>query len=276
MGKGMTVLLGIGLLLGALVLLALLAFLWPGKGIDANGEEFTTTEVKVFGSYPLVVFEISLEVRLILIVAVAGALGSYVHAARSFGDYAGNRQLRKSWLWFYLLRSPIGMGLALVFYFVTRGGLISANAEAKALSPFGFAAVAGLIGLFHDQAIAKLKEVAENFLRTDPKNDRNRERLDSLDLAGSNPLPRIREIQPPSLRVNAATRTIRILGSGFVEASVVKVNDDQRQATRVSAQELSLDLSEADVRTAGTLRIVVVNPGPGGGKGTAELPVRPE
>jgi hypothetical protein len=36
------------------------------------------------------------EVRLLVLVAVAGALGSYIHLATSFADYLGNRQFVSS------------------------------------------------------------------------------------------------------------------------------------------------------------------------------------
>ena len=54
--------------------------------------------------------------RLILIVLVTGALGSYVHSATSFVSYVGNRRLVFSWAWWYLLRPFMGMALALIFY----------------------------------------------------------------------------------------------------------------------------------------------------------------
>src|SRR4051812_50180972 len=38
-----------------------------------------------------------LDVRLLLIAAVSGALGAYVHLATSFADYAGNERLTSSW-----------------------------------------------------------------------------------------------------------------------------------------------------------------------------------
>ena len=52
----------------------------------------------------------------------AGALGSLVHCLTSFADFVGNRNLRQSWVWFLILRTPIGFALALLFYPVLRGG----------------------------------------------------------------------------------------------------------------------------------------------------------
>jgi hypothetical protein len=54
-------------------------------------------------------------------------------------------------------------------YFAARGGLVSGNAGATDLSPFGIGALAGLAGMFSKQATDKLREVFENlFKTTDP------------------------------------------------------------------------------------------------------------
>ncbi|MFB0537882.1 MAG: hypothetical protein ACETWR_23190 [Anaerolineae bacterium] len=109
-------------------------------------------------------FSISDEVRLLLIVALSGALGSLVHALRSLSWYIGNRDLVRSWLARYILLPFVGSTLGLLFYFVIRAGFFSPEATVQQTSPFGFAALAGLVGLFSEQAVLKLKEVAEILL----------------------------------------------------------------------------------------------------------------
>jgi hypothetical protein len=110
-------------------------------------------------------FQPTLEVRLLLLVLLAGAIGSYIHASSSFVDYLGNRTLISSWVWWYLLRPFIGMMLALLFYFVFRGGFITAGVNqggegaASFINPFGIAALAGLVGMFSKVATDKLNEV---------------------------------------------------------------------------------------------------------------------
>ncbi|MBQ0959031.1 hypothetical protein KAK06_08665 [Ideonella sp. 4Y11] len=107
------------------------------------------------------------DARLILIVMCAGALGSFVHASTSFASYVGNKRLVLSWAWWYALRPFIGMALALIFYFVVRGGLLSTNAAASEMSVYGVAAVAGLVGMFSKQATDKLRELFDNLFRTE-------------------------------------------------------------------------------------------------------------
>ena len=104
------------------------------------------------------------EHRLLLIVAVAGALGSLIHALRSLTKYVGVQKLEHNWLPMYILLPFVGSTLAVLFYLVIRGGFFSTGATVQATSPFGFAALAGLVGLFTEQAVLKLKEVATTLL----------------------------------------------------------------------------------------------------------------
>ena len=103
---------------------------------------------------------ISLEVRLILLVLFTGALSASIYGIKSFADYAGEETLTASWCWLYFARPIMGSGLAFIFYLVIRAGfLASTNADVKAINPFGFVAVAALVGMFSDKAILKLGDV---------------------------------------------------------------------------------------------------------------------
>jgi hypothetical protein len=116
-----------------------------------------TREVHAFGR----TFLVYDEVRLLSIVILAGALGSLIHALRSVYWYVGIRNLVSSWLAKYILMPFGGSALAVVFYFVIRGGFFSPQAGVPQTSPFGFAALSAVIGLFSEQAVLKLKQVAE-------------------------------------------------------------------------------------------------------------------
>lgn len=114
-------------------------------------------------------FSISEETRLLFIVAMAGALGSLVHALRSFYWYVGNRELMWSWFTMYILLPFVGATIGLVFYLVIRGGFFSPQATVQQTSPFGFAALSAIVGLFSEQAVLKLKQVAETMLTEAPE-----------------------------------------------------------------------------------------------------------
>ncbi len=145
------------------IILALLVFaLWPvsaGPGNQSWEQGVSLFGVNLFSPLPD-------EIRLLLLVGVVGALGSYVHGATSFVSYVGNRRLVASWMWWYLLKPFKGMTLALILYFVIRGGLLSSGTPSTDVSVYGVAAVAGLAGMFSKQATDKLHELFNNLFRT--------------------------------------------------------------------------------------------------------------
>jgi hypothetical protein len=152
------------LILAAVFLLYGVVQFWPLPA-PATGAAPTSSAV----AFLFWTLSISDEVRLLFIVAMAGALGSLVHALRSLYWYVGNRELVFSWLAMYILLPFVGASLALVFYFVIRGGFFSPEATIEQTSPFGFAGLGGLIGMFTEQAVLKLKEVAETLLAKPPE-----------------------------------------------------------------------------------------------------------
>jgi hypothetical protein len=137
-----TVLIAAYLILVVLALLFVLIYFWPNGRTDV---------------YPPRTLS---EFDLLWIVALAGALGSTVHALRSFYTYVGHGKLVWRWVAMYVLLPFGGATLGLVFYLVIRGGFFAPGAQAKEASPYGFAALAALVGLFSEQAILKLKDVA--------------------------------------------------------------------------------------------------------------------
>lgn len=129
-------------------------------------------------------FPLAPDVRLLLLVLLAGALGAYVHAAQSYTSYIGNRKFMKQWTWWYLLRIPVGAALALFVYFTARGGLLTGTtppSKTDDLNIFGIMALAVLSGLFSKQAIDKLAEVFSNLF----KSDQDAQREDKMDRQGA-------------------------------------------------------------------------------------------
>ncbi len=166
------------LILFSIILLFGLVQLWPPQAPPQAspqtppqtqaGESVSTNSAVHFY---FLTFNNSEEIRMILIVVLAGALGALVHALRSFYWYVGHRMMVRSWLAMFILLPFVGTTLGLLFYFVIRGGFFSAQATSEVTSPFGFAALAGLVGLFSEQAVLKLKQVAETMLAKAPKGE---------------------------------------------------------------------------------------------------------
>jgi hypothetical protein len=109
----------------------------------ATGQAAVEPAVQVFGA----TVNLSREGRLFVIVLLAGALGAMVHTLRSLYWYVGNRNLRYSWLLMYATLPITGAALALIAYVVLRGGLTTTFASSQDISPFGMAAVAGLVAM---------------------------------------------------------------------------------------------------------------------------------
>jgi hypothetical protein len=151
-------------LLAILDLYSLWAF-WPTAVQGQNGSGTLASSQQIY--YFSWALTVPTELLFFLIVAIAGILGALIHTARSLTWYIGNRDLRWSWLAFNLMLPVVGALAATVFYLVLRAGLFSPSTAAQA-SPFGFAAVAVLVGLFSEQALEKLKQVSSNFFAERP------------------------------------------------------------------------------------------------------------
>jgi hypothetical protein len=141
------------LLLGALFALVHLWIFWPTSlettgGGASPGEQPAEKVVEYLG---IAGFELSTEVLFFIVVSLAGALGGLIHATRSLAIYAGARTVRWSWIAYYLFLPLIGALGGTLFYVVLRVGLFSPSTEVDQASPFGFAAVAALLGLFFSE-----------------------------------------------------------------------------------------------------------------------------
>ena len=101
----------------------------------------------------------------LMIVVLSGALGSYAHLSITFSYFVGQGKLERTWAWWYFQRPFIGITLAVILYFVLRGGLLAGAREPTAtdvLSPYGVGAVAGLAGLFSKLVTDKLRQLFRN------------------------------------------------------------------------------------------------------------------
>jgi hypothetical protein len=196
--RGWIFLFGFYLIVLNLVLLYLLIRIWPGKPSD--GLIHVTIIHKYFER------DLDLETVYLSLVALVGALGAFIHLATSFTEFLGNRTFIASWKWWYALRPFIGSALALMVYFAARGGLIAGNGNAKDLSPYGIAALAGLAGMFSKQATDKLREVFENLFKTthpSTRFDSGKDATDPVtgkpagDPAGDKPAPDVVVVKSP-------------------------------------------------------------------------------
>lgn len=193
---------------------------------------------------------ITREVQLLLLVIFAGALGSYVHAIKSLGDFIGNRTLTASWFWWYVTRPFLGMAMALVFYAVLRGGFLAGSpADAKVVNPFGVLAIGALVGMFADKAAQKLGEVFDVVFKAgDPRGGK----LDA---------PVIDRLEPGTVPAGETKPiAIKIIGDRLGKVSTVRVNADDRKPENISEKEVTFILKPEDMKASGKIKISAVNP----------------
>jgi hypothetical protein len=81
----------------------------------------------------------------------------------------------------------------------------------------------------------------------------------------SNPVPTITGLNPSSLAAGATPQTLTINGTGFSTSSTVTFRGIAHAPAYVSATQLTISLTAADLATAGSYAVVVTNPAPGGG-----------
>jgi hypothetical protein len=80
-----------------------------------------------------------------------------------------------------------------------------------------------------------------------------------------NPVPTITSLSPPSVVVGGPGFTLTVTGTNFVLSSVVRWNGADRATTFVSPTQLRAVIPATDLLMAGTARVTVFNPPPGGG-----------
>jgi hypothetical protein len=270
-------LLGLFLIALSVLLISLLIALWPSMVAAIEATPTKGGEAKADFTWFGHEWTLSADAALLFAVVLVSALGSFVHAATSFIDYVGNRQLRLSWIWWYLLRALVGSSLALLFYFAIRGGFFTGTST-KDINPYGIAAVAGLVGLFSKQATDKLRELFDTAFRVGPGYGDDA-RKDSI----TNPAPLLQGTEPAEL-VAGGELEIDLQGDGFIPESVVQVRRLDADATTavprktqyLGPSRLRVLLQPDDIGASGMLELSVVNPEPGGGSsGVLRLAVGP-
>ena len=80
-----------------------------------------------------------------------------------------------------------------------------------------------------------------------------------------NPVPGLTSLSPSSKTVGAAGFTLTVNGSNFVNGATVSWNNSARVTTFVSSVRVTAQIPATDLVNAGTVPVIVTNPGPGGG-----------
>ena len=182
------------------------------------------------------------EMRMIVLVLVAGALGSLVHGFRSLFWYVGNSAFVRSWILMYFLIPFVGSSLSLIFYFVLRGGLFSPNAPVDATSPFGFIGLSGLVGMFSNRAALKLQEIAESIFSTN-ETTKGKDNVDTKSIATANEAKK--EIIAADVKADKETAAAEVKSEKAKVAAEVKA-DKETVAAEVKADKDAIAAEKKD------------------------------
>jgi len=84
-----------------------------------------------------------------------------------------------------------------------------------------------------------------------------------VNLEVTNPAPTITKTLPTTVVLGAVSPVIEVVGTGFVPTSVLDVNGQARSTFYVSATQVEVILTAADVAATGSLSLTAVNGTPG-------------
>ena len=197
------------------------------------------------------------EVRLLLVVLIAGVLGGLLHVIRSLFWYVGQRDLRWSWVLMYVLLPFAGALLGLAFYLIIRGGFFP-MAKANESNPIGFAALAMLIGLFSAQAGLKLKVIFETvFSAPAPGANAQPQKPVESGPTGGGTAPKITAVSSDTGSIDGGA-SVTISGENFAAGATVQFGG--APATSVNVVNGTTITATTPPHAAAKVEVVVANP----------------
>jgi len=191
--------------------------------------------------------ELSRDRVLISLVMLMGALGALLAASRSLASFVGNKTFAPRWSLYYILRPLFGAGLAAIVFFGYRIGAVTGLRDTAPADPFAAAFIAGMVGLFADTVLQKLKDTIDALLPS--KDDRSNKLTPSTPAAA----PSVSSAQG-----SVTSKQMTIKGQGFLSGATIALNGQAREVTFVDTTELRAALTDAD--TAGKVKVIVTNP----------------
>jgi len=88
--------------------------------------------------------------------------------------------------------------------------------------------------------------------------------------SANNAAPVLTSISPTAITSKRGAMTLTVVGSEFINDSVVNINGSPRTTTFVNTTTLTAAILSTDVNAVGTRSITVVTPAPGGGTSSAQ------
>jgi len=115
----------------------------------------------------------------LIMVILLGTLGGLIHLASSLTIFVGNRDLKRSWIVYYLLAPVQGAALAPLLYLLLKSAVLapqySDGGGTQNLNLTAIYAFAALTGLFSKQAVEKLADVFATIFGSIEAKDKTRD-----------------------------------------------------------------------------------------------------
>lgn len=159
-----------------------LVSIWPANSTELAANT-TTVTLRGTGIH----FSLGSETLLMLVMIIVGAIGASVFSLWAIAHHLGaQKDFHPSWFAWYIFRPFVGAGLALIFYFLVRGGVLTLGASLQNLNLIVVAGLSGLVGMFSEQALHKLHDLADTMFGPAP-GDGKAEQLSITNVAFTDP-----------------------------------------------------------------------------------------
>jgi hypothetical protein len=217
-----------------------------GKVQDTLAEKFTYVCAAPQGS------------TLFLLLIMAGALGGCIHALRSLWWYTGDGSLKWKWLLMYFCVPFTGAAMAMLFGLLIVAGVIE-NTSGRNMSLF-IIAIAGLVGMFTQQAALKLTDIA-NAVFTRPGEGKDAKTQPSLPPGGAAGTGVVTVKVNPPAGPAAGGQPVSITGTGLTDVASVTFGASNAPGFTLDAATGSVNgvTPQSPTRAPGDVDVTVTN-----------------
>jgi len=163
--------------------LSLLAIVsvWPKTSAQMVLNSTKSMNITIIPHYT---YSVGPEVGLISVMMLAGMIGACIYSLYAISLHLGSYEdFNMTWTGWYLTRPWIGAGLAFGVYILIRGGILTMG-SISSVSLLGLTGFAILTGLFTEQVMHKLNDLADTLFGKGPANTPG-----VASSQGSNPKP---------------------------------------------------------------------------------------
>ncbi len=180
--------------------------------------------------------------HLFMMIILAGALGGCLHGLRSLVWHVGERDLEIGRLLKYFLLPLIGVVIGVIFFLAVSAGFY--NVQGGSTQSMILIGLSGLVGMFSDEAVVKLKKIAEGLLTEVPS-------------VGKVTTISVTSITP---KYGSSGTEVAILGEAFDEPPIIRFGNKLATVKKSSPTFILVTTPECDKgKDGGKVDLIVIN-----------------